>query len=68
MLNQQEYLLRAFSDGHIGWREACQRLGLADFSALAALLTANNLPLYQPNSPAYSAHNQAIDALLYGDI
>ncbi len=67
MLNKQEYILRSFSEGNIGWREACRRLNIQDFNELDDLLKAHNLCLYQANSRQYIAHNQAIDCLLYDD-
>jgi len=65
MLNSENYNLRAYSDGHIGWREACRRLCLDNFAELKSLLEANNFSVFFPNTPEYCENIDAVDSFLY---
>lgn len=67
MLNSENYNLRAYSDGHIGWREACSRLGLDSFGELKSLLEANNFSEFSPNTSEYRENIDAVDEFLYDD-
>lgn len=67
MLNSENYNLRAYSDGHIGWREACRRLGLGSFGELELALKANNFSAFSPKTSEYRENIDAVDAFLYDD-
>ena len=67
MLNSENYNLRAYSDGHIGWREACRRLDLENYDELEALLKANKISPPAPNSADYHANIKSVDDFFYGD-
>jgi len=65
ILNATPYLLRAVSEGHISWREACHRLGLSTFDELDNLLKANGLSLFQPDEETSAAKMAKLNQLLY---
>lgn len=60
-------ILRAFSDGHLGWREAARRLNLERYEQLDALRKQYRLPLYQPDEDERRALMDESDEALYGD-
>lgn len=67
MLNSENYNLRAYSDGHIGWREACRRLDLENYDELEVLLKNNEISNYKPSSAEYLANIDVVDEFLYDD-
>ncbi|NBO18561.1 MAG: hypothetical protein EBV03_04910 [Proteobacteria bacterium] len=67
LVTSEKDVLRAFSDGHIGWREACRRLDLDHFSQLEALMKRHQLAFYQPDRSATARRMSDLDKLLYPD-
>ncbi|MFZ4762214.1 MAG: hypothetical protein ACOYK8_05330 [Alphaproteobacteria bacterium] len=59
-------VIKAFSDGEIGWREAANQLGLENYAAVEELLHYYQLPLYQPSLTAKKQQMDRLDLLLYG--
>jgi hypothetical protein len=66
LVNSLRDVLKAFGDGHIGWREACRKLDLETFGELDTLMKEHKIPLYQPDPKESAKRMQALDALLYG--
>jgi hypothetical protein len=60
-------ILRAFSEGHIGWRDACRRLDLEKFDQLEELMIKHNLGFYQPEKTQSQDKIDAVDNWLYGN-
>jgi hypothetical protein len=59
-------ILRAFSEGYIGWREATRRLGLEHFEELQALMDAHGMARSPRDPQQANARMNALDSLLYG--
>ena len=60
-------ILRAYSEGRIGWREACRQLDLEKFSELDAQLKKHGLRQYQPDPAESSARMSELDKWLYDE-
>lgn len=60
-------ILRAFSQGEIGWREACRKLDLETFDELQLLMRENGVALYQPSSRETENKLDALEKLLHGE-
>lgn len=67
MLNTQQYNLRAYSDGHLGWREVCRRLDLENYDSLEVLLKINNITPPTPDCAEYLANIKSVGDFLYDD-
>jgi len=60
-------ILHQFSEGRIGWREACRRLDLDSYNELDTMMRQHHMPLFQPDAAQAAARTSALDALLYGE-
>lgn len=66
LVNSPRDILRAFSEGYIGWREAARRLNVESFSELESLMQSHGIPRHPRDSAATTARMNALDSLLYG--
>ena len=60
-------ILKAFSEGKIGWREACRRLDIESFSELEGLMKSDGFSLYQPDPAESAKQANDLDIFLYGE-
>ncbi len=67
MLNTEKYVLKAYSDGHIGWREACRRLDFSKYAELENALKINGFSDYLPKSNEYINNIKSVETFLYDD-
>ena len=67
LVSNPKDILRAFSEGHIGWREALRKLELAEYAELEALMQEYGFPLYRPPQEQMDARARTLDALLYDE-
>jgi|GEM_PF-1667822 len=67
LLNTPKDILRAFSEGHIGWREAARKLNVEYFSDIETMMKEFGFPLYQGDPEASAARMDELDDLLYDE-
>ena len=67
LLSRPRDIIRAFSEGRISWRDACNRLQIDDYAALDALRMAYGFPRYEGDAALTQAKIDSIDTLLYAD-
>ncbi|MDX1974126.1 MAG: hypothetical protein SFT92_00455 [Rickettsiales bacterium] len=66
-LNTPKDVLRALSEGHIGWRDAAAKLHVDHFEQLQALMQQHGFGLYQPDADKSRETMSRLDALLYDE-
>jgi hypothetical protein len=67
LLNSEYDVLKAYSEGHVGWREASRRLDVEKFSEIEELLKKHGFPLWQPDTEESRRRMAALDKLLYAE-
>ena len=65
---EENTVLQAYSNGEMGWREACKALSLIDHRELHALLQEYDLPLPpEDDTPLDTETKARLDAFLHKD-
>ena len=68
ILTDAHHVLKAYSEGYVGWREACRKLQIETFPELDTLLKAHHITCYQPSSEDFYNRMAQLDDLLYTTI